>query len=443
MGKFGLVGLLLTTGACLAQGDETYDDSSMNELENGEKGTEEACSAPATPVDTNAPGLMFSPRAMNGLERVKSKVKVASPCAAAKHSPDDDVRRPAADIARLRGEDKAWRASDGSRFEAMLVMPDGTAYGRRGASRKAKAPSEANEFGSFEGDRPSDEEIALAIEKLEQTETDDGLNDKGILGSSLSTDRRARISSTGTLTGFPMRTIGALNQSQSAGETGCTGTKVGPRHVLTAAHCVLASNGTWTTSGWFHPGQTRTAHPNTGGTAVRWSGVYARDWRVDSRWDYALLYLEDRRDSFQLGWLGVAWWTNSAGYNGKNVSVHGYPMRSSSSNAEKCNASSLSNKDCGGWMYGHSDTLDSAAFRSDEQLEYDIDTTRAQSGSSVRYNLGGSNWVTLGVHYGCAGFGGCGGGRNRAARFRQNMWNDICGWIAEVPSTHGQHSLCN
>lgn len=234
------------------------------------------------------------------------------------------------------------------------------------------------------------------------------------------------------------RTIGALNGTSSAGFTNCTGTRVGPRHVLTAAHCVLSEEGAWTTSGWFHPGQTNSTHPNTGGTAVSWSGVYARDYRVSRRWDYALLYLQDRADSTALGWMGVNWWNSASSYDGLLASLYGYPTKTGSSDLRRCQASALTSKNCDGWMYGHSDVLDSNAFRGDEQLEYDIDTGPAQSGSAVWRNNN-----VLGVHWGCATWGGCSDtGRNRAARFRQNMWDDVCGWIAEVDSAFGSHSLC-
>jgi V8-like Glu-specific endopeptidase len=410
-----------------------------------------ACAASFDPVPWRfrADGLALG----GGMERVAHPVKVASPCEAAMRDPDTEGRSTTPEaLARLAEGDPSWRAANGTRYEAMLVLPDGTAFGRKGVAPGARAnPGEGNAFGAWMGDLPSDEAIQAGIDELESAQHEPAADDPpppfsdrfrvpGVLGDTLEDDRRIRITSVATLTSFPYRAIGALNQTSSAGFTGCTGTKVGPRHVITAAHCVLAEDGSWTTSGWFHPGQTNSTHPNTGGTAVSWSGVYARDWRNSRRYDYALLYLADRADSYSLGWLGVVWWNSAGSYNGKTATLYGYPAKTGTTDVRKCKASVLANNDCDGWMYGDVDVLDSNAYRSDEQLEYDIDTGPAQSGSSVR---DGNN--VMGVHWGCAAFGGCGPSsapRNHAARFRQSMWDDICSWIGEVDSAFGSHSLC-
>jgi V8-like Glu-specific endopeptidase len=439
----------------LAACDGTQGAAKVEDVQSGA-----ACSAPYTAVPTalRAEDVQLE----HGMERAANRVKIAGACAAAERDPTLDAQsHTPEELERLRAEDPSWIAADGTRYEAMLVLPDGTAYGRKGAASERPNPDESNGFGAWIGELPTDEAVRAGIEELERNEraTVHGVESEnpfadadnlanGILGNSLSDDRRVRITSLTTLTDYPRRTIGALNQTSSAGFTSCTGTKVGPRHVLTASHCVLASDGSWTTSGWFHPGQTNNSHPNTNGTAVSWGGVYARDWRggnSNRRWDYALLYLDDRQDSYNLGWFGVAWWNGGASYDGLSAYLYGYPSKTGGSDVSRCDASVLANNNCDGWMYGDIDVLDGNAFRSDEQLEYDIDTGPAQSGSSVWRNHSGLGHVTMGVHWGCASFGGCGPSgapRNRAARFRQSMWNDICSWIGDVDSVWGSHSLC-
>ena len=331
---------------------------------------------------------------------------------------------PESALKRIRSKaeiDPSWQSKSGGRFEAMLVLEDGTAFGQRSLAIESPVPSETNGFGGYAG------EIGLSERSV-------------ILGGDLEDDRRFRTTSLNTLRSYPYRTIGALNNTQLPGWTGCTGTKIGPRAVLTNSHCVLDENGNWTTNGWWHPGQTRTEHPNAGGTAVRWSGVFARDWRIHRKFDYAIIFLEDRANAVSLGWMGVNWWNGASSYNNQLVALRGYPARSSSLDSRKCNASPFASKNCGGWMYSDLAILSSSSFREggsdDDQLAYDIDTTAGQSGSAV-YRV--SNNAILGVHWGYFG----GASSNFAARFRSSMWNDVCAWIRAVPSQHASHSLCN
>lgn len=329
------------------------------------------------------------------------------------------------ELAELALNDPAWRAADGERYEALLVLSDGTSYGRRGPAAVAPVPGPENHYGSVPVDEGEDDEL------LGNPEDD---TQRVILGGYNFTDRRTRVSTTSQLTSFPIRTIGAMSESESASSSTafCTGTKIGPRAILTASHCVY-KNGLWNTSGWFHPGKTNSAHPNI--PPVTFSGVYARDY--NSPWgrhmDYAVAFLDDVEASADLHWVGVAYWSNASSYAGLHARLIGYPLTDSF-----CVASPLSSNDCDGWMYRDQHDLTSSSFRSDWQLGYDIDSTDGQSGASV-LTLLGTSWVALGVHWG----GSLSYGENRAARFRDYMWNDVCEWIASVPSDKATHSICH
>lgn len=113
---------------------------------------------------------------------------------------------------------------------------------------------------------------------------------------------------------YPFNVIGLL-------ENGCTGTLVGPCHVLTAGHCIYShERGEYNRFMGFHPGQN---------DVFRGPMVASKDFRVSEGWlwhedfnaDYAIISLQERVGSL-VGWMGF-------GYNLEEeilgLNIAGYP----------------------------------------------------------------------------------------------------------------------
>ncbi|MCA9221940.1 MAG: serine protease, partial [Planctomycetales bacterium] len=208
-------------------------------------------------------------------------------------------------------------------------------------------------------------------------------------------DTRVRVNST---TSFPFRAAGRI-------DIGCTGTLVGPRHVLTAGHRVYNINtDQWYSRLDFTPAQNGNGSPPYG--TITWrTAVAVKGWTRDHdrNYDYAMIVL-DRDIGNTVGTMGFAHDPSLPNYN---VNINGYP----------------GDKPLGQMWHSYGAIRLVQPFR----IYHDCDTYGGNSGSGV-YVYVNSTGVRqiLGIH----AYGVDGTGFNGATRINYNVFNKIREWIA-------------
>jgi V8-like Glu-specific endopeptidase len=236
---------------------------------------------------------------------------------------------------------------------------------------------------------------------------------------------------------YPWRTFGVLvadgANTANVPPVSCSATKIGERHLLTAAHCVFTEGGgqgSLMLRDWW-PGADGLDKTMNGGDPspnnfknILW--YYADAKYVDNGWDsrdFAVLVLADNQNSCGLGWLGYRVDNSLAGSNMWNF---GYPGQN-----QTCSASPRADDKCGGSLYG----MEAKITRTEAPyLFFKHDVTGGHSGSAIYdFNGGGTNRQLVGIVK-----GDYGALENRGIKIRSLVFDFIDAVRDEQPS-----SFCN
>lgn len=312
--------------------------------------------------------------------------------------PVDRLSTVTSNPARLSPQERAKRAS------AVAVTPDGklfrsavTAQDLEIFERAVSALSAARQAG---GDAAGAADAADRPAGLEKSAGVAGGPQRVIGRSVIGTDERVQVSPT---TYWPWVTMGRI-------DIGCTGTVVGPRHVITAGHCVYNTD----TDSWYYNLNFSAAQDGSYlpfGTSVWHTAITTTGWTVnhDRNYDYAMIILADT----------LGYWTGYMSYGFDNnlcsnciVNINGYP---------------------GDKPFGtmwHSDCPLTGLQTS--RLYYECDTFGGMSGSGVYMYWAPDTRVIYGIH----AYGVDHTGDNSATRINSSVFYNFQNWREWYPPAY-------
>lgn len=221
---------------------------------------------------------------------------------------------------------------------------------------------------------------------------------------------------------YPWRVMGAVLPPGST-VSSCSGSLIGPRHLVTAGHC-LHQGGGGKGQGWF---TNRKVAPGQKGIGAFPNGLKNHAWyftvsgwydNADKAYDYGMIVLEDRYDTAHLGWLG---W-RSSGYFGGHWTF-GYPAW-----WHECAASPTGDL-CDNYLYGDDS---SSAFVFSKMISTKADAETGQSGSPIyKYNGGDRRVIAILAQGGSL--------YNWGTKVTNARSSNFCDWIHSFPSAFNDH----
>lgn len=242
-----------------------------------------------------------------------------------------------------------------------------------------------------------------------------GFGIDSILGAD---DREVRLNTTD----YPWRALTAV-LAPGSDTSGCSGTVLGPRHVLTAGHCIH-QDGAWFPNRKLAPGMSGIGNFPNGLKNHSWY-YSVKGWfeNADPRYDYAMIILQDLSSTASLGYFG---W-KSSGHSGGTWNF-GYPTW-----WRDC-ADSPNPPECSNFLYGDDGVI---ATQNWGQLGHTSDTQPGHSGSPVyKYNNGDRRVIAIHA------YGAGDTGQNWGTRIRSAVSENICDWIDTWHSSFANRPPC-
>ncbi|QFZ21250.1 trypsin-like serine peptidase [Saccharothrix syringae] len=229
-------------------------------------------------------------------------------------------------------------------------------------------------------------------------------------------DRVLRLSTTN----YPWRVMGSVSAPGST-TSNCSGSLIGPRHFLTAGHCIHVG-GTGADAGWYPD---REVAPGQRGIGTYPNGLKDHSWyfsvvgwfdHADPAYDYGMIVLQDLPSTAGLGWLG---WRSSGHWGGHWT--FGYPGWS-----HACAASPSPGGLCDNYLYGDDNSTQLVLAK---QIKTHADAQTGQSGSPIyQYNGGDRRVIAVLAYHG-----------NWGTRVTGARSDNFCAWIHAFPSAFNDH----